>query len=220
MVKALFLALGDLASPRIRSVLPRAVALTLGLFIAVLVAVEVLIAALASLPWPWAEAMLAVGTGVVLTVLFFFLMAPVTAIFAGFFLDGIAAAVERVHYAGDPPGAPPAGGRGMIVALQFAAVVLAVNIAALPLILTGIGAFVLIAINAYLIGREYFEMAAMRHLSVADARQLRKLNAPMVFAAGVLPAVLSLVPLVNLAVPLFATAYFVHLFKSVERSSA
>ena len=41
-----------------------------------------------------------------------------------------------------------------------------------------------------------------------------------VFAAGFIPAVLALVPLVNLTVPLFSTSYFVHIFKRVKRSSA
>jgi CysZ protein len=49
---------------------------------------------------------------------------------------------------------------------------------------------------------------------------MRRENGPFVFLAGLLPAVFSLVPIVNLAVPLFATSYFTHLFKSVRASSA
>jgi CysZ protein len=74
--------------------------------------------------------------------------------------------------------------------------------------------------NAFLLGREYFEMAAMRHMPPAEARKLRKENSPQIFIAGLLPALLALVPIVNLAVPLFATSYFVHLFKQVRASSA
>ena len=73
---------------------------------------------------------------------------------------------------------------------------------------------------AYVISREYFEMAASRHMPVEEARHLRKVNSPAVFVAGFLPAILALVPFVNLTVPLFATSYFVHLFKRVQRSSA
>ena len=101
----------------------------------------------------------------------------------------------------------------MSTSLQFAGLVLLVNLAALPLIFTGIGAAALVTINAYLLSREYFEMIAMRHLPVEDARRLRKQNAAAIFAAGFIPALLSLVPIVNLVVPLFATSYFVHIFK-------
>ena len=220
MISAFFKALGDLLSAEFRSVLLKAVGLTLALFVALLVAVEIILSLLTLVPWPWAETVLAIGTGFVLVVAFFFLMAPVTAIFAGLFLDDIALRVEARHYPQDARGTPLAMARSLVIALQFAAVVLAVNLAILPLVFTGVGAAVLIAANAYLIGREYFEMVAMRHMPVYEARELRKQNTPVIFVAGVVPAVLSLVPLLNLAVPLFATSYFVHIFKRVRASSA
>jgi CysZ protein len=95
-----------------------------------------------------------------------------------------------------------------------------VNIAVLPTVFFAIGAFVLVAANAYLISREYFVMAAARHLPLADAKALRKANTPMVFVAGLLPAIAAIVPILNLVVPLFATSYFVHLFKRAQASSA
>ncbi len=220
MINAAFKAFGDLLSPDFRSVLFKAIGLTIGLFIAVFATVEILISSLTLLPWPWADTLLAAGTGLALFVAFFFLMAPVTAIFAGFFLDDIAGRVERRHYPLDAPGRPLGTAQAVMTALQFAAVVLAVNIAILPAVFFAFGAVVLIIANAYLISREYFEMIAMRHMAVAEARALRKENAPAVFTAGFIPALLSLVPFVNLAVPLFATAYFVHIFKKVAASSA
>ena len=160
MIKAAFLALGDVMSADFRAVLYKAVGMTIGLFIAVLIAVEVLISMLTLLPWPWAEAMLAIGTGVALFIVFFFLMAPVMAIFAGFFLDEIAGRIERAHYPQDVPGKPLGAAPAIVTALQFAAVVLVVNIAVLPMVFFGVGALALIAANAYLLSREFFEIAA------------------------------------------------------------
>ena len=220
MISASFKALGDLLSPEFRSILLKAVGLTLALFISLLVAVEIIMSILTLVPWPWAETVLAIGTGVALAVAFFFLMAPVTAIFAGLFLDDIALRVETRHYPQDPRGTPLTAARSISIAVQFAAMVLAVNLAILPLVFTGIGAAVLVAANAYLIGREYFQMVAMRHMPIDEARLLRRENTPRIFAAGIVPALLSLVPVVNLAAPLFATSYFVHIFKQVQRSSA
>ncbi len=220
MMTSAFRALGDLLSPEFRSVLLKALGLTIGLFIAILIGVEVILLALTQFSWPWADWALALGTGVALFVAFFFLMAPVTAAFAGLYLDGIAARVEYRHYPADPPGVPLPSLRSIIMALQFAGVVLLVNLAVLPVVFFGIGAIALVVANAYLLSREFFEMAAMRHMTPEDARDLRKANAAAIFVAGLLPAVLSLVPILNLAVPLFSTSYFVHLFKAVRASSA
>lgn len=220
MITAAFRALGDLFSPAFRSILFKALGLTVALFAAILVIVEVLLLTLTTFSWPWADYVLAVGSGLALLVAFFFLMSPVTAAFAGLFLDEVAARVEQTHYPQDRPGVPMPPMRAILTAVQFALVVLAVNLAILPVVFLGIGAIVLVLANAYLLSREFFEMVAMRHMPPEDARQLRKDNGPAITVAGLLPAVLSLVPIVNLAVPLFSTSYFVHLFKSVRASSA
>ena len=220
MLTAAFKALGDLFSHEFRSVLFKALGLTIALFIAVLIAVEVLLVSLTQFSWPWAEWVLGVGTGLALLVAFFFLMSPVTAAFAGLFLDQIADKVEARHYPQDRRGTPLPTARAIMTALQFFIVVLVVNLAVLPVVLFGVGAIALVAANAYLLSREYFEMVAMRHMSAEEAKILRRENGPWVFVAGLLPAALSVVPIVNLAVPLFATSYFTHLFKLVRASSA
>lgn len=219
MLKSAFRAFGDLFSPEFHSVLFKALGLTIALFIAVLVIAEVLIASFTHFSWPWADQLVGLGAGVALLVAFFFLMSPVTAAFAGLFLDRIAEKVEERHYPLDPRGTPLPTSRAILMALQFFVVVLLVNLAVLPTVFFGFGAFVLVAANAYLIGREYFEMVAMRHMPVEEAKLLRRQNSPAIFLAALLPAFMSLVPVVNLAVPLFSTAYFTHLFKSVQASS-
>ncbi|MCB1378691.1 MAG: EI24 domain-containing protein [Alphaproteobacteria bacterium] len=219
MLSALFKALGDLLSPDFRGIVIKALGLTLVLFATVLIGVEALVIISTQFSWPWAEWALAVGTGLVLVVAFFFLMAPVSAIFAGLFLDAVAEQVEMRHYPRDRPGVPLRPVAAIVTALQFAVIVLVVNLAILPMVFFGIGAIVLIVANAYLLGREYFEMIAMRHLSIVEARRLRKENAALVFVAGLAPAFLTLIPAINLIVPFFATAYYVHIFKRVLASS-
>ena len=219
MLAATFKALGDLLSAEFRSVLFKAVGMTLALFVAVLIGVEILLSYLILLPWAWAETLAAIGAGLGLLVVFFFLMAPVVAIFAGLYLDKVAGLVEDRHYAQDPKGVPLSNFHALQTSLQFALIILLVNLAVLPLIFTGIGIVVLIAANAYLVSREYFEMVAMRHMAVDEARLFRRDNTPAILAAGFVPAILSLIPLVNLVVPLFATSYFVHIFKQLRASS-
>lgn len=220
MFKAAVRAVGDLLSPEFHKVLLKALGLTIALFAGVLVLTEVLLAGATNFSWPWVDQLVEVGTGLALLVAFFFLMGPVTAAFAGLFLDRIAEMVEERHYPLDPRGTPLPPLRAIGMALQFFLVILVVNLAVLPMVFFGIGAVALVAANAYLLGREYFEMVAMRHMPVEEAKLLRKENAPAVFMAALLPALMSLIPLMNLAVPLFATSYFTHLFKSVRASSA
>ena len=219
MFSATFKALGDLMSADFRSVLLKAVGMTLGLFVAILVGVEVVLSSLTLIPWAWAQTLAAIGAGLGLLVAFFFMMSPVTAIFAGLYLDTIASRVEERHYPQDAKGTPLSGFRAMSTSLQFAAVILLVNLAVLPLVFTGIGVAALVVANAYLLSREYFEMVAIRHMDVDEARAFRKENTPRVFAAGFVPALLSIIPIVNLVVPLFSTSYFVHIFKQARASA-
>lgn len=219
MIKAAFRALGDLVSPDFRSILWKAMGLTLLLFVGLFAAVQFAFWFLTLVPWPWLETLMAVGAGLGLVAAFFFLMAPVTAMFAGLYLDVVAEKVERKHYAHEAAGVALPAIKGVLLAVQFGLLVLAVNILALPLVFTGFGAIALVMINAYLLSREYFELAAMRVMPVAEARELRRDNAIAVFAAGFLPALLSMVPVLNLTVPLFATSYFVHLFRQAKASS-
>jgi CysZ protein len=218
MFSATLKALGDLISRDFRNVLFKAIGMTLALFVAILVGVEVLLSSLTFIPWAWAQTLASIGAGLGLLVAFFFMMSPVTAIFAGLYLDNIATRVEERHYPQDAKGTPLSGLRAITTSLQFALVILLVNLAVLPLVFTGIGVAALIVANAYLLSREYFEMVAMRHMDVHDARAFRKENTPRVFAAGLVPALLSIIPIVNLVVPLFATSYFVHIFKQARAS--
>ena len=220
MIKAAFKALGDVTSPEFRSVLWKSIGLSLLLFIGLLLAVEAAFWFLTFFPWPWVETVVAIGAGLGLIAAFFFLMVPVTALFAGLYLDDVAAKVETKHYASDPVGKPQPVLKSIWLAIQFGLLVLVVNLLALPLVFTGFGAIVLVIINAYLLSREYFEMAAMRFMEPSEAKDLRKDNAVTVFTAGFIPALLVLIPVANLMVPIFATSYFVHLFKQVQRSSA
>lgn len=215
MIASAFRAMRDVLSPEFRSILWKAIGLTLLVFIGVLAALWVGSAALLVLPWPWLDEVIAGAASLVLLVVFFFLMAPVTAIFAGLFLDTAADIVEIKHYPGEPRGNPPSAWSSAQLGLQFGLLVLAVNILILPTVFFGIGVAIMLIANAYLLGREYFTMVAMRHMSVRQATQMRKINSGRVWAAGLVPAGLALIPFLNILVPLFSTSYFVHIFKKI-----
>src|SRR5882724_3057599 len=164
MFNAASLALGDILSPPFRGVLTKSLALTIGLLLALWLALEWLLTSWIATSWPWLDTAFDILAGIGLVVGLGFLAAPVAALFVGFFADDIAEAVEQAHYPADMPGRPLPIGRSLATALKFLALVLLVNAIALPLVLfLGFGFLIFLVANAYLLGREYFELVALRH---------------------------------------------------------
>lgn len=218
MFKAALIAINDITSPELRGVLWKSIALCIGLFAALLFGIEFVVSSLAQFAWAWATSGLQVITGLGLIAAFFFLMAPVTALFAGLFQDGIAAKLEQRHYPNQPAGKTLSYATGITVSLKFAALTLGIGLVVLPLVLfAGFGAVLIWLANSYLISREYFELTAARYMPMTEAVAMRRSHATRIFIAGLIPGALSLVPFVNFVTPVFATSYFLHLFK--ERAS-
>jgi CysZ protein len=218
MLQSATLALRDILSPPFRGVLIKSLALTIGLLAALWVSLQFLLQYFVTVPWPWLDSALGVLTGIGLLIGLAFLVAPVTALFAGLFLDDVAEVVERTHYSADPVGLPLPLGRSIRTSLRFLGVVLLVNAVALPLVLlVGFGFLVFLVANAWLLGREYFELAALRHHDATTVRRMRTRNAATIFAAGLAIAAFIAIPVVNLSAPLFATAVMVHLHKRLAR---
>src|SRR5262249_22267393 len=100
--------------------------------------------------------------------------------------------------------------------IKAALLTLLVYLIALPfLLVAGIGVFIFFFANAFLLGRIYFELAAMRFHPVPEAKHLRKINQGTVFFGGMFIAAFVSIPIVNLATPLFGTAFMVHLHKRI-----
>lgn len=218
MIAAALLALEDALSPPFRAALLKSVALSLVVLIAFGIAAEILAARLIALPAPGLTVTAWILTGIAIIAAIGFLVPPMVALVAGFFVDEIAATVERTHYPADPPGRAMSAGAALWLSLRFAVLVLAVNLLALALlILPGVNVAVWWVVNGYLLGRQYFEFAALRFRPEADVRMLRRAHGGTVFLGGLLIAAFLLIPIVNLATPLVATAFMVHLHKRLIR---
>ncbi len=149
------------------------------------------------------------------------LIAPVTAIVAGLFLDDVAEVVERTDYPADRPGRAMPALRSLVLSMRFLGVVILGNIVALLLLLVpGVNIAAFFIVNGYLLGREFFEFAAMRFRPEAEARALRRHYAGTVFLAGLVISAFLAVPLLNLVTPLFAAAMMVHLHKAISARDA
>ena len=166
--------------------------------------------------WPWVLTAIIWIMGVGLFIGAGFLLAPVTAIFAGLFLDDVAEQVETNTYPQDGPGKPAPIGEALWLALKFTAVIIGANLFALMLVLIpGVNFAVFFLVNGYLLGREYFTFAAMRFRSEKEVRELRAANSTTIFLAGMVIAGFMAIPILNLLTPIFAATMMVHLHKSV-----
>ena len=147
------------------------------------------------------------------------LFPAVATLIMSFFFERIAAAVEALDYPGrGPPRRQPIGAT-IVAALRLMMLTILLNLLALPvyLLVPGINLFLFLALNGYLLGREYFEVVALRRLSAAATRAMRTRFGLRVFLGGVVIAGLFAVPLVNLAAPAIATAFMLHLFEALPR---
>jgi CysZ protein len=217
MLAAAIQAFRELFTPPFRAVLFKCVGLTVGLLVLLIVLVEGLFNY--TVAWPdWIETAVSWVAGLGLVIGSIFLIPPVTSLMAGLYLDDIAAQVERTDFPYDPPGKEMPIHAAVVVGLRFFLAVLVVNFIALLLLLVpGVNLIAFYVGNGYLLGREYFEMVAMRHLPAEEARRLRKTHMGYVSLCGLIIAGLASVPILNLLTPLFATAFMVRIYKQLAR---
>lgn len=215
-------ALVQIGDPRFRRVLFRALLVVLAalaaVFWAAMLGLGWLLPDVVTLPWigevafvdslvSWAALGLMIALSVVL-------MVPATAAAAGFFLDDVAAAVEARHYPALPPARSAGLGEQVRDATGFLALVVAANLAALIVYLLAapLAPVVFWLVNGFLLGREYFQLVALRRLEPAEAVRLWRRHSGRVWLAGVAMAMPLSLPFVNLLVPILGVAVFTHQF--------
>lgn len=165
----------------------------------------------------WLALVFAVLAGLGLALMLALLLSPVTALIAGLFLDDVASVIETRDYPKDKPGTAMPLGPAMASSVKFLGVVILGNIVALLLLfIPGVNLIAFFLVNGYLLGREFFEFAAMRFRSPDEARLFRTKHASTVFLGGLLIALFLAIPVVNLLTPLFAAGMMVHLHKLVS----
>ena len=170
----------------------------------------------AHLPVAILASLLSFAAGIGLVAGAVLLMPAVTALVASLFVDEIAEHVEERYYPFDPPGRPLPLASAFMEGIKVALLSLAIYVCALPfLLVAGLGVVMFFLATAYLQGRVFFELVAMRFHPVAVARELRREHGATVFAAGILIAAFLSIPVVGLAAPLFGTALMVHIYKNL-----
>ena len=228
MIFSAFLkAIAQLPDPRFRSVLWRGIGLTIallvGLYAMLLWLIEWLTAEPITLPGvgevTWLGDLLSWGSLGLIIVMSIFLMVPVASAITSLFLDEVAQAVEDKHFPSLPDVPHVSFWDGLRDTVNFLGVLIGANIFAFILyaIFPFAALFIFYALNGFLLGREYFQLAAMRRIGRARAKELRKENLGKIWVAGCLMAIPLSIPFVNLVIPILGAATFTHIYHTVSR---
>lgn len=221
VLKAAGRAISQFDDPAFRKVILVGIGASAAVMIATFVA---LLGALQLIPGTgvgWLDSAIEIGADLGLPIVFllalWLLFPAVMSFVISLLLDDIVEAVERRYYPARRGSRRPSLPESVWLAAKLSLIVLIVNILALPLYvtlwITGIGSLLLyLALNGWLLGREYFEIVALHHLVPADAARLRRIRRGDAFAGGVVIALLFIVPVVNLVAPVIGAAMMTHLF--------
>lgn len=206
--------LTEIFSRPFRAVLLKSLGLTFSLLAALWVVLDRLAVSVSAGGAPWLVAFIKVTAALGLFVGLVFLIAPVSMLVAGFFLDELAEHVETNIYPRTQSGRAMPAIDSLWVAIKFSIIALALNIIAFGIwLLPGVNALVFFIVNAYLFSREYFELAALRFHSIDNVNKIRRAHRLTIFSAGLIIALFVATPILNLVTPLFGIAFMVRLNK-------
>lgn len=165
-------------------------------------------------PVTWLGDLLSWGSLFLMLFLSMFLMIPVASAITSLFLDDVAQAVEDEHYPHLP--VPPRIGWGDALrdTVNFLGILIGANVLAIfvYVLFPFLSLFIFFALNGFLLGQEYFQIAAMRREGRQRAKELRRAHRGTIWVAGCLMALPLAIPLVNLLVPVLGAATFTHLY--------
>ncbi|KAF0144001.1 MAG: hypothetical protein FD153_391, partial [Rhodospirillaceae bacterium] len=219
LITAFFRGVGQMADSRLRAIALRGVGISVVTYMILWGGVSWLLAATTVLSIGWMETLVDVAGSLAAFALSLLFFPAFVSTVIGFFLEDVIQAVEARHYPNLPPvrHRPP---REIVwEGIRYAGVLIAVNLLALPLyvLVPFINLLVFFVLNGYLLGREYYELVALRRLSEVDARKLWIRGKRSLWMAGGVIAGLLAIPGVNVLAPIMATAFMVHVFEDLQR---
>ena len=217
MITALARAFGQLTDPPFRRVIFKTFLWSVALSIALFLAAAWGVTKIQATGIGWLDGTIEFLGGGAAFIIAILLFPGLASIVVGLFLERIARAVEARHYPDLPAPRNQPLREAIWSALKLALITVFLNLLILPIYLVPVlNIFVFYGLNGYLLGREYFELAALRRMDEPDARHMRRRHRTRVFVAGVVITFLLSIPFVNWFMPVIAAAFAVHVFEGVR----
>jgi CysZ protein len=218
MLSAFLTAIDDAFAPEQRRILVLSIALAVALLVALWLGASALLEEARFAGIGWLDAVIIVLGSLAALVVAWLLFPTMTVLVLGLFLSAVVDASERRHYPELGPRRPLGLRAAMASALRLLLLALVVNVVLLPLyLIPGINLLVYYGLNGYLVGREYFELVALRRLDGAATQVVWRRHRGRLILVGVIIVFLLSLPLVNLVAPVVGAAFMLHVFEGLRR---
>jgi len=149
-----------------------------------------------------------------------FMLPALTVIIGGIFQEKVIYRVEQYYYSDSSRNKTPKFWPDFLYDIKFTLKALMLNLIVLPSYFFGIGFIVSIILNSYLLGREFFESAAGFYIGKAKAKELGSQNRRIVYGGGLVITFMTLIPILNMFVPIIAIVWMTHVYHGIKKSVA
>lgn len=215
MIKAFLKSLVQLNDPHLRKIIIIAITESASIFIVLWITVGIFLEFTSFSSIVWLEWIINLMGGLATLIITWILFPPVISVVICLHLPNIASAVEARHYPDLKPLTKQPIISSLFITIRYLGVLVLLNFILLIFLIFGpFFPFVFYSINGYLLGREYFELIALRRLSPDAAKHLYLLNRGKLLLVGVLMSILLTIPFINLLAPVVITSLMVHLFEN------
>ena len=220
MINLFLISFSQLPDPAFRRVIIKAILLSIFVFIFLAMIVGFVLSETNFFTFWVFEAFADMFGGITAIVIAWLLFPTLASFFITLFLEDIVEAVESRHYPNillEKINNPSAT---FIISLRFTAIALFLNILAIPFYFFTIwfpplGIFVFYCLNGYLLGREYFELVALRHIKMEDIPSIRQANRLKLFLFGSVTTFLFTIPIINFLAPILGVTGMTHFFRKL-----
>lgn len=160
------------------------------------------------------------GRGLAVVVAWF-LFPAVAGIITSFRLETVIEVVEEINYPKLPKPRSQPMPEIIWEAVKLTVLMVVLNLVAMPLYIPlwflGVGMILYYALNGYLLGREYFDMVAIRRIDPKKLTEFRRQHRGQMIWGGILIAFGFTIPFLNMIMPVLGASFMVHLFQEMKQ---
>ena len=220
MINLFLISVSQLPDPAFRRVIIKSILLSVLVFIFLAIIVWFVLSETNFFTFWVFEAFADMFGGITAIVISWLLFPTLASFFITVFLEDIVEAVESRYYPNTLLEKINNPSATFVISLRFTVIALFLNILAIPFYFFTIwfpplGIFVFYCLNSYLLGREYFELVALRHIKLKDISSIRRSNSWQLFLFGSVTTFLFTIPIINFLAPILGVAGMTHFFRKL-----